>query len=77
MIIDETGLIPKVTGKRSDIVPAGPIPGSTPIRVPMKTPIKQYNKLVAEKAMLNPNEKFSKKPVTKSPSQNLNIPLGN
>jgi len=29
-----------VTGKSIDIVATGPIPGSTPISVPMKTPAK-------------------------------------
>ncbi len=77
MIMAETGLIPNVTGKSRDIVPAGPIPGSTPTSVPMKTPVKQYNRLTAEKATFNPNEKFSKKPVTRSLSQNPSIPLGN
>jgi hypothetical protein len=36
-----TGLIWKVMGKRRDIVPTGPMPGRTPIRVPVKTPMKQ------------------------------------
>jgi hypothetical protein len=51
-----------VTGRRSDIVPAGPIPGRTPIKVPRKTPIKQYNKFVPVKATLTPNKIFSKNP---------------
>jgi hypothetical protein len=37
----DAGLIPKVTGRSIEMVPTGPIPGRTPIRVPMKTPIKQ------------------------------------
>jgi hypothetical protein len=43
-------LIPKVTGRSIEIVPTGPIPGRTPISVPMKTPTKQYSRLAAEKA---------------------------
>jgi hypothetical protein len=77
MMMAETGLIPKVTGKSSEIAPAGPIPGRTPIKVPIKTPAKQYNKLAGENATLNPNETFSKIPITKSPVQNLNMPIGN
>jgi hypothetical protein len=38
----ETGDIRKVTGKSIDIAPVGPIPGSTPTRVPIKTPRKQH-----------------------------------
>jgi hypothetical protein len=45
MIMPEVGGIPKVTGKRMAIVPTGPIPGRTPINVPMKTPIKQNRRL--------------------------------
>jgi hypothetical protein len=79
MIMPETGPIPKVTGKRREMVPAGPIPGRTPIRVPMKTPTKQYNKLAAVKATWIPKEKFSKKPVIERSFQNQNpkIPPGN
>ena len=57
-----TGLIPNVIGKRRDMVPVGPIPGRTPIKVPMNTPTKQYAKLEIEKATLNPNIRCSKKP---------------
>jgi len=46
----EVGLIPKVRGKSIEIVPTGPIPGRTPIRVPINTPAKQYNRLLTEKA---------------------------
>jgi len=40
-MIAEIGDIRKLTGKRIDIAPTGPIPGRTPINVPNKTPIKQ------------------------------------
>jgi hypothetical protein len=62
-MIAETGLIPNVIGKSNEIAPAGPIPGRTPISVPIKTPIKQYSKFVAEKATWYPIERFSKNPV--------------
>jgi len=36
-----TGEMPKVIGNKIDIAPTGPIPGNTPISVPISTPIKQ------------------------------------
>jgi len=41
MIMAPTGEILKVAGSKRDMAPTGPIPGSTPIRVPTKTPAKQ------------------------------------
>jgi hypothetical protein len=41
MIIANRGGALIVKGRRSDIVPTGPIPGRTPINVPIKTPAKQ------------------------------------
>jgi hypothetical protein len=32
----------KVMGRRIDMAPTGPIPGSTPTRVPRIDPMKQY-----------------------------------
>jgi hypothetical protein len=72
MIIAEVGSIPKVRGKSIEMVPTGPIPGRTPIRVPMKTPIKQYNRLAAEKATCKPNERFPKKPDKETTSPEVN-----
>jgi hypothetical protein len=46
MMMAETEGRPKVTGIRMAIVPAEPIPGSTPIMVPIKTPMKQYNRFI-------------------------------
>ena len=40
------GGIRKLTGKRIEMAPTGPIPGRTPINVPNKTPIKQ-NRILA------------------------------
>jgi len=37
----EVGDIRKVTGRSIDIAPVGPRPGSTPTKVPNKTPKKQ------------------------------------
>ena len=44
MMIDAVGDIAYVTGRSSDIVATGPMPGSTPIRVPTKTPTKHANR---------------------------------
>jgi hypothetical protein len=45
MIMAPTGEVCKVVGSRRDMAPTGPMPGRTPISVPMKTPIKQYRRL--------------------------------
>ena len=45
MIMAETGDILKVAGKRIAIVPGAPIPGSTPTKVPIRTPRKQNRRL--------------------------------
>jgi hypothetical protein len=54
MMMEVTGFIPKVTGMRSEMVATGPIPGKTPIRVPIRTPEKQNRRLFNVKATLNP-----------------------
>jgi hypothetical protein len=41
MMMDASGVDLKVAGSSSDIAPTGPMPGSTPMRVPMNTPTKQ------------------------------------
>jgi hypothetical protein len=46
MMMDETGEKPYVVGRSMDIAPTGPIPGRTPTRVPMNTPIKQNKKFM-------------------------------
>jgi hypothetical protein len=47
------------------IVPTGPIPGRTPIRVPIKTPRKQNIRLMGCKATLNPVIKLAKNSIEK------------
>jgi hypothetical protein len=54
MMIAEVGSIAKVTGMRIAIVATGPMPGRTPIRVPIDTPMKQARRLVDVKAVPNP-----------------------
>ena len=63
MIIAGVGGKKEVRDRRIAIPEVGPIPGRTPISVPIKTPIKQYSKFVAEKATWYPIERFSKNPV--------------
>ena len=41
MMIEASGVRRKVSGISRDIAATGPMPGSTPIRVPMNTPMKQ------------------------------------
>jgi hypothetical protein len=41
IIMAPTGDTLKVAGSKRDIAPTGPMPGRTPIRVPIKTPAKQ------------------------------------
>jgi len=36
------------------MVADGPIPGSTPISVPVKTPIRQYSRFCSDSATLKP-----------------------
>jgi hypothetical protein len=60
MIMEPTGSIPKVTGNKREMVATGPIPGSTPIRVPINTPRKQKKRLVRLKATLKPRVKLFK-----------------
>lgn len=53
MIIDPTGEMPNVNGSRFEIVAIGPMPGSTPISVPMRQPRRQRPRL----AVVNATEK--------------------
>jgi hypothetical protein len=67
MMIAVVGGIPYVTGRRMAMVPTGPIPGRTPIRVPTKTPRKQNMRLSGCKATLNPAMKLAQKSIDKKP----------
>ena len=44
-MMEAVGDIAKVTGRSNDIVATGPIPGSTPMSVPTKTPMKHATRL--------------------------------
>jgi hypothetical protein len=54
MMMAATGEIPKVTGSKIDIAPTGPMPGRTPIRVPISTPKKQAIRFEGWRATPNP-----------------------
>jgi hypothetical protein len=58
MIIEVVKSIPKVTGKRMEMVATGPIPGRTPIKVPINTPKKQKKRLLRLQATLKPRTKL-------------------
>src|SRR5262245_59798825 len=54
MMIAETGEAENVDGSSSAMAAAGPSPGSTPTRVPMKTPAKQDSTLTGWSATWKP-----------------------
>ena len=54
VLIAGTGGIPKVSGSRMEMVATGPIPGSTPTRLPTSTPRKQYIRLCGSSATPKP-----------------------
>ena len=54
MIMPDSGVPDRVIGSNSDIAEIGPMPGSTPTSVPMKTPRKQYRMLIGSRATPKP-----------------------
>src|SRR5439155_12289658 len=58
MISAPTGGRPKVIGNSMAIVAKGPMPGSTPIRVPTSAPIRHSPRLVGVTATPKPNQRF-------------------
>jgi len=58
MMMAETGGRVKVKGRRSATLPAGPIPGRTPMSVPIKTPAKQRRRFVGVRTTKNPKTTF-------------------
>ena len=60
MMRDDTGGRPKVIGNNMAMVAVGPRPGSTPIAVPRKTPIRQNNRLLIVKAVSRPIERLAR-----------------
>src|SRR5213075_911878 len=60
MISAPTGGRPNVIGSSIAMVASGPMPGSTPIRVPTSAPIRQSPRLVGVTATPKPNQRFAK-----------------
>ena len=67
IIIAETGPKFRVTGISRAIVAVGPNPGSTPTKVPNKTPKKQYHILAIERLIEKPKRRLSNIFISKSP----------
>ena len=57
MISAEVGSTDNVTGSKRAIASAGPIPGSTPTKVPKNVPSNPYIKFCAERALPNPSSR--------------------
>ena len=67
MMIAEVGGSTVVMGSRIAIPEAGPMPGSTPTRVPMKQPTSAQKRFCKEKAVANPwKRKSQEKPIPSS-----------
>src|SRR5215472_1191699 len=69
MISAPTGGSPKVTGSSMVMVAMGPMPGSTPIRVPTRHPRKQSPRLCSVKATENPSSRLERSALTAGASQ--------
>src|SRR5262245_22612631 len=67
MISAATGATLKVMGSSIAIVASGPMPGSTPIRVPRKQPMKQYQRFCQVSATLKPNTRLWNSSILVSP----------
>ena len=64
MMSAPTGSRPKVIGSSMVMVAMGPTPGSTPIRVPMQQPTKQYQTFLSESATSSPSARLAIRSVT-------------
>src|SRR5436190_24338779 len=58
MISAGAGPSPKVNGSSMATVATGPMPGSTPTRVPRKQPMKQYRRFCQLSATPSPNARL-------------------
>src|SRR3954469_11580824 len=58
MIRADTGGSAYVAGSSMAMVATGPMPGSTPIRVPSRQPMKAYSRLIGVKATPKPMERL-------------------
>src|SRR5687768_10906871 len=66
MMMASVALRPKVIGKRMLMPDSGPMPGSTPTRVPMRQPIKAYQRLLGCSATEKPCKRLTKVPSMQS-----------
>ena len=64
-MIAETGEMWKVEGNSKEMVATGPIPGSTPIKVPITHPMKQKRRLFGWKITEKAKERFESKSMAK------------
>src|SRR5687768_10938132 len=65
----------KVSGSSMAIAASGPMPGSTPIIVPTKTPRKQYARFFSVSAMLKPRYRLGKRSASASISTPRKEPI--
>jgi hypothetical protein len=63
MIMALGGDRPKVNGNSNATVGIGPMPGSTPIAVPITTPIRQNNRLLSSRAVERPISRLLKRSI--------------
>ena len=59
MMMEAAGGILNVTGSNSDNAAIGPMPGSTPTKVPTRQPMKQYRRFSGVRTTPKPIAKFS------------------
>src|SRR5688500_6866894 len=59
MMKAEAGSSPKVKGSSSATVGIGPMPGSTPMAVPISTPNRQYSRFCHCSAVVRPRSRLS------------------
>src|SRR5687767_11248268 len=71
MMRADTGATLNVIGSNMAIVASGPIPGSTPINVPRKTPMKQNHRFWSDSATLKPRTRLLKRSISVSLDQRV------
>ena len=59
-----TGLMPKVSGNKIEMVASGPMPGNTPTMLPTSTPMKHHIRLCGSKATPKPYQRSVRAVVT-------------
>src|SRR5215213_4385724 len=64
MMSDAVGESAKVIGRSMETVAVGPIPGSTPIRVPSSTPTKQKARLSGVSAVSKPSARLARRSIS-------------